>query len=154
MSAHTSIGRVVSISTDGTTYNAIGKITKYTYSGSKANYADTTNSSSPVADGSNAVAVERIPTTLDAGTFTISVVADPADTGLTAALAAYQSQVLLYVKDMDKATGAQTSGPGRSYRAYVSKAPIPDGSITAADTYDVEFTITGLITLVPAVTGS
>jgi hypothetical protein len=139
-------GGSLSISTDGTTFTPIDQITKLTSSGQKAAFADITNLTSPDAF------IERIPTTLDPGTVSFTVVSNPTDAGQLMLLAAFQAQTKLTVKLQYPKVGAQTtSGLLKTFTAYVSSAPMPSLEISGASTFDAEMTITGPVADTPGV---
>jgi hypothetical protein len=132
-------GASLSISTDGTTFTLVKQIQKLSSSGQKANFADITNLDSPNAY------IERIPTTLDSGTLSFTVVANPADAGQLMLLAAFQAQSKLTCKLQYPAVGTQTIGLLKTFSAYVSSAPMPSAAVGDASTFDAELTITGAV---------
>lgn len=138
-------GGSLSISTGGATptFTAIGQIQKVSSSGQKANLADITNLSSPSAF------VERIPTTLDSGTLSFTVIANTADPGQLMLLAAFQAQTLLSCELQYPPVGTQTTGLLKTFSAYVTSAPMPSMAVTEAATFDCELTITGPVASTP-----
>ena len=130
-------GAILSLSTDGTNFTPIKQIQKLSSSGQKMNFADITNIDSPNAY------IERIPTTLDSGTLSFTVVANPSDDGQLMLLAAFQGQTKLQVKLQYPPVGNQTTGLLKSFSAYVSSAPMPSAAVGDASTFDAEMTITG-----------
>jgi len=135
--AFTGKGARLSVSIDGTTFTLVKQLQKISSSGQKANFAEITNLDSPNAF------IERIPTTLDSGTLSATVVANPNDAGQLMLLAAFQAQTKLTCKLQYPPVGAQTTGLLKTFSAYVSSAPMPSASVTDASTFDVELTITG-----------
>jgi hypothetical protein len=136
-------GGSLSISSDGTVFTRIAQVQKLTSSGQKASFADITNLDSPSAY------IERIPTTLDSGTLSFTVVADPADPGQLLLLASFQAQTKLTCKLQYPPVGTQATGLLKTFSAYVSSAPMPSVEVTAASTFDSELTITGAVTDTP-----
>jgi hypothetical protein len=136
-------GAILAISSDGTTFTTVKQIQKLSSSGQKMNFADITNIDSPNAY------IERIPTTLDSGTLSFTVVANPADPGQLMLLAAFQAQTKLSVKLQYPAIGSQTTGLMKEFSAYVSSAPMPSAAVGDASTFDSELTITGPVTDTP-----
>lgn len=136
-------GGSLSISTDGTAFTKIAQVQKVTSGGMKANLADITNLDSPSAF------IERIPTTLDSGTLTCTIVANPSDAGQSMLLAAFQAQTKLTCKLQYPPVGAQTTGLLKTFSAYVTSAPMPSMAVTEASTFDVELTITAAVTDTP-----
>lgn len=130
-------GASLSISSDGTNFTTIKQIQKLSSSGQKANFADITNLDSPNAY------IERIPTTLDSGTLSFTVVANPNDAGQLMLLASFQAQTKLSCKLQYPAVGTQTVGLLKEFSAYVSSAPMPSAAVGDASTFDAELTITG-----------
>jgi hypothetical protein len=136
-------GGSLSISTDGTAFTKIAQVQKVTSGGMKSNLADITNLDSPSAF------IERIPTTLDSGTLTCTIVANPADAGQAMLLAAFQAQTKLTCKLQYPPVGAQTTGLLKTFSAYVTSAPMPSMAVTEASTFDAELTITANVTDTP-----
>lgn len=136
-------GGSLNLSTDGAVFTKVSQLQKITSGGMKSNLADITNLDSPSAY------IERIPTTLDAGTLTSTVVASPADAGQAMLLAAFQAQTKLMCKLQYPPVGAQVTGLLKSFSAYVTAAPMPSMAVTEASTFDVELTITGGVTDTP-----
>lgn len=136
-------GGSLSISTDGTAFTKIAQVQKVTSGGMKANLADITNLDSPSAF------IERIPTTLDSGTLSCTIVANPADAGQAMLLAAFQAQTKLTCKLQYPPVGAQTTGLLKTFSAYVTSAPMPSMAVTEASTFDAELTITAAVTDTP-----
>jgi hypothetical protein len=136
-------GGSLSLSTDGTTFTKVAQVQKVTSSGQKANLADITNLDSPSAF------IERIPTTLDSGTLSLTVVANPSDAGQLMVLAAFQAQTKLTCKLQYPPVGSQSTGLIKTFAAYVTTAPMPSMAVTEASTYDAELTITGPVTDTP-----
>jgi hypothetical protein len=140
-------GGTVSISTDGgTTYTEIKQVKDVKPSGSKANYDNITNLSSP------GNAEEFIPLTVNSGTVTLTVISNPLDAGQTALLAAFQAQTKLKVEVQYPTVGTQTTGLLKTFSAYVSSVPMPSMGVSNASTFDAELTISGLITDTPGTT--
>jgi len=137
-------GGTLSISSDGTTFTLVKQIKDIKSSGQKSNFADITNLDSPSAF------IERIPTTLDSGTLSLTVVSNPADAGQLMLLASFQAQTKLTVKLQYPKVGAQTTtGLLKTFSAYVSAAPMPSMSIGDSSTFDAELTITGPVVDTP-----
>lgn len=136
-------GASLSISSDGTTFTVVKQIQKLSSSGQKANFADITNLDSPNAY------IERIPTTLDSGTLSFTVVANPSDAGQLMLLAAFQAQTKLTCKLQYPPVGTQTVGLLKTFSAYVSSAPMPSAAVGDASTFDAELTITGPVADTP-----
>lgn len=136
-------GGSLSISTDGTAFTKIAQVQKVTSGGMKAALADITNLDSPSAF------IERIPTTLDSGTLSCTIVANPADAGQAMLLAAFQSQTKLTCKLQYPPVGTQTTGLLKTFSAYVTSAPMPSMAVTEASTFDAELTITANVTDTP-----
>jgi Lambda phage tail tube protein, TTP len=137
-------GGSLSISSDGTTFTPVDQIQKVSSSGQKANLADITNINSPNAF------IERIPTTLDSGTVSFTVVSNPADAGQLMLLAAFNAQTKLTCKLQYPLVGTQTSaGLLKTFSAYVTSAPMPSLAVTEASTFDAELTITGPVADTP-----
>lgn len=136
-------GGSISISTDAETFTKVAQVQKFSQSGQKSNFADITNLDSPSAF------VERIPTTLDSGTFQGTVVVNPSDAGQLMLLAAFNAQTKLTVKAQYPPVGAQATGLLKTFSAYVSSAPAPSASVTDASTFDFELTVTGPVTDTP-----
>lgn len=140
-------GGSLSLSTDGgTTYTPVKQVQKISSAGQKSNFADITNLDSPDAF------IERIPTTLDSGTLSLTVVSLPTDAGQLMLLAAFQAQTKLKVELQYPKIGAQTTGLLKTFSAYVSSAPMPTLGITDASTFDAELTITGPVVDTPGTT--
>jgi hypothetical protein len=139
-------GGTVSISLDGTVFTPVKQIQKFSQSGQKSNFADITNLDSPSAF------IERIPTTLDSGTFQGTIVSFPSDPGQLMLLAAFQAQSKLTVKAQYPPVGTQTIGLLKTFSAYVSSAPAPSLSVTEAATFDFELTVSGPVTDTPGST--
>lgn len=135
--AFTGKGATLSISIDGTVFTPVKQAQKISQSGQKANFADTTNLDSVGAF------IERIPTTLDSGTFGGTIVSNPADAGQLMLLAAFQAQTKLTCKLQYPPVGAQVTGLLKTFSAYVSSAPAPNASVSDASTFDFELTVTG-----------
>jgi hypothetical protein len=133
-------GGSLSISTNGTTFTKIAQVQKVTNSGQKSNLADITN-----LDSASAF-IERIPTTLDSGTLSFTVVVNTADAGQLMLLAAFQAQSKLTCKLQYPPVGSQTTGLLKTFSAYVTSAPAPTLAVTDASTFDAELTITGPVT--------
>lgn len=142
-SAFTGKGGSLAISSDGTSFTPVNQIQKISSSGQKANLADITNLSSPGAF------IERIPTTLDSGTLSFTVVANPADPGQLLLLAGFNAQTKFTVKLQYPPVGAQSVGLLKTFAAYVTSAPVPSLSVGDASTFDVELTITGAVADTP-----
>lgn len=136
-------GGSLNLSTDGAVFTKVSQIQKASQGSQKANFADITNIDSPSAF------IERIPTTLDSGTISFTVVANPADAGQALLLAAFQAQTKLTVKLQYPPVGAQVTGLLKTFSAYVSSAPAPSIAITEASTFDAELTITGPVVDTP-----
>lgn len=136
-------GGSISLSTDGTTFTRVAQVQKVSSSGQKSNFADITNLDSPSAF------VEKIPTTLDSGTLSFTVVANPTDPGQLMLLASFQAQSKLTVKLQYPPIGTQTTGLLKTFSAYVSSAPMPSVAVTEASTFDAELTLTGPVTDTP-----
>lgn len=132
-------GGSLSLSSDGTTYTKVGQIQKVSSSGQKANLADITNMDSPSAF------IERIPTTLDSGTLSFTVVSNPTDPGQLLLLAGFQAQTKFTVQLQYPPIGTQTTGLLKTFSAYVTSAPMPSMAVTEAATFDAELTITGAV---------
>src|ERR1700733_3906488 len=127
-------GGSLSLSLDGTTYTRIAQIQKLSSGGQKANLADITNLDSPSAF------IERIPTTLDSGPLSCTIVSDPADPGQLMLLAAFQAQTKVTAKLQYPPIGTQTTGLLKTFSAYVTSAPMPGLAVTEASTFDSELT--------------
>jgi hypothetical protein len=136
-------GGSLSLSLNGTDFTKVAQIQKVTSGGMKANFADITNLDSPNAF------IERIPTTLDSGTLTFTVVARTDDAGQAMLLAAFQAQTRLTCKLQYPPIPGQTTGLLKTFSAYVSSAPMPGVSVTEAASFDAELTITGAVTDTP-----
>lgn len=133
-------GGSLQLSINGTDFTPVAQIQKITSGGMKANFADITNIDSPNAF------IERLPTTLDSGTLTFTVVAKTTDAGQSMLLAAFQAQTKLTCKLQYPPLPSQTTGLLKTFSAYVSGAPMPGVSVTEASTFDAELTITGAVT--------
>lgn len=137
-------GGTLSISTDGTAFTLVKQVQKISSSGQKSNFADITNLDSP----SNYV--EKLPTTLESGSLSLTVVSNPSDAGQLMLLAAFQAQTKLTVKLQYPKVGAQTtSGLLKTFSAYVSAAPMPSMAVADASTFDAELMITGPVVDTP-----
>jgi hypothetical protein len=136
-------GGSLSLSTDGTVFTRVGQIQKVSSSGQKANLADVTNLDSPSAF------IERLPTTIDPGTLSFTVIANPSDAGQLMLLAAFQAQTKVTCKLQYPPVGSQVTGLLKTFSAYVTTAPIPSLAVTEASTFDAELTITGVVTDTP-----
>lgn len=141
--AFTGKGGSLSLSIDGTTFTRIGQIQKVSSSAQKANLADVTNLDSPSAF------IERIPTTLDSGTLSFTVIANPTDAGQLMLLAGFNAQTRFTVKLQYPPVGTQTTGLLKTFLAFVTSAPQPSLAVTEASTFDAELTITGPVTDTP-----
>jgi len=130
-------GSTFSISTDGgTTYTPINQMKTVSFSGEKTAFDDITNMSSPNAFN------EKVPTTIDSGTCSLSGVFDPHDAGQTALQAARIARTLCSCKLVLTTMTGDTTGFTRVFNAYVDAAPLSasfDKSVTIAPS----FTITG-----------
>lgn len=137
-------GGTLSISTDGTAFTLVKQVQKISSSGQKSNFADITNLDSP--DNY----VEKLPTTLESGSLSFTVVSNPADAGQLMLLAAFQAQTKLTVKLQYPKVGAQTTtGLLKTFSAYVSAAPMPSMAVADASTFDAELMITGPVVDTP-----
>lgn len=136
-------GGSLSLSIDGMAFTRVGQIQKVSSSGQKANLADITNLDSPSAF------IERIPTTIDPGTLSFTVIANPADAGQLMLLAGFQAQTKFSCKLQYPPIGTQVTGLLKAFSAYVTSAPMPSMAVTEASTFDAELTITGVVADTP-----
>jgi len=130
-------GGTIAISTDGTTFTTLKQPQKISQSGQKSNFADITNLSSP--DAFN----EWLPTTIDSGSLSFSLIADPTDTSQLMLLSAFNAQTKLTVKLQYPPVGTQVTGLLKTFAAYVETATAPTMDVTSASTIDVSLKITG-----------
>ena len=131
----------VSLSTDGTTFTRVGQVQKVTNGSQKSNLADVTNLDSPNAF------IERITTTLDSGTLSVTVVANPSDPGQLMLLAGFNAQTRFTCQVQYPPVGTQVKGQLNTFLAFVTSAPQPSLAVTEASTFDAELTITGPVTV-------
>src|ERR1700722_13951243 len=97
-------GGSLSLSPDGTAFTRIAQIQKVSSGSQKANLADITNLDSPNAF------IERLPTTLDSGTLSLTVVSNPSDPGQLLLLAGFNAQTKFSVQLQYPPVGTQTTG--------------------------------------------
>lgn len=144
--AQTGLGDAVFISIDeGANFLQVMQTNNMQYAGQKINFEDVTTTTSE-----NGV-LESMPTTQDPGNFNFDVVFNPSDPGQLALSAAYDARTKLVVKHVYKAQPGYTSGPIKTFRAWVAENPNPGSDVTKATKMSVSMKITGTITTTPAV---
>ena len=137
-------GGVISLSTDGgTTFTVINGAKNVSFSGPKSNFDDKTTLSSPGA------VQEFQPTTIDPGTASLQVVWDQTDAGQLLLSAQFYLQTLVTVKVAYPAQTGLTTGPIKTFSAYVAEDGLPSMDISKTNEYSVQLRITGVITDTP-----
>lgn len=135
-------GAVISIAVAGAnpTYTVINGAKNVSFSGPKANYDSTTNLSSPGG-------VEEFqPTTIDPGTATLTVVWNQTDAGQLMLDANFYLQTLCLFKVQYPAQTGLTTGPLKTFSAYVAENGIPSLDISKVNEFTVQLKMTGVIT--------
>ncbi len=123
----------------------VKKMQTLEFDGYTTDYDEVTNLNSP-----NGIK-QWVPTTIDAGTATLSLVADPVDAGQLALAAGQLARTKFAVTVTYPAPPGYTSGIVRTFNAWVQKNGLSNLSTTAASKYSVQLKIDGMLTDTAAV---
>jgi hypothetical protein len=146
-------GSTLSCATSATgAFTPINQLKQITYSGTKSDYSDLTNLGSPSYAPGGPPSKEYAPSVITPGTAAITGILAPAgDAGQTTVTAAFGTQTLMYFKHQFAAAAGQTTGPVRTFAAYVSEKPAMNAQLTEAVSFDFSLQINGIINDTPGV---
>ncbi len=145
-------GSTLAIIPPSGTSTVISQLSKITFSAAKTSFVDITNLTSP---GNYK---EQAPTIKDPGTVTVTGIWMPpssssvsGDPGQIAVTAAFEAQTLCAFLLQFPVQGTQTTGPQRTFSAYVSTRPQMDAQTTEVIDFNFDLTVSGPVTDVAAV---
>jgi hypothetical protein len=146
-------GSTLSCATSATgTFTPINQLKEITYTGTKSDYNDLTNLGSPSYAAGGPPSKEYAPSVITPGTATVTGILAPAgDAGQTTVTAAFGTQTLMYFKHQFAAAAGQTTGPVRTFTAYVAEKPAMNAQLTEVVTFNFSLQISGVITDTPGV---